>query len=118
MDFVSRFTERIGSRTGREVARKKKKEKEEKEGKKGERRRGRNAREERSGGGDGGRGNMDISVSLFIVLGYLITMTGGERALARLSVLACAKNSQDEARTRAVDGGAVSRTLREDRATQ
>lgn len=49
---------------------------------------------------------MDISVSLFIALGYLITMTGGGRvegggwapaySVSRLSVSICAKNSRDE----------------------
>lgn len=100
MDFVSRFTERIGSRTGREVARKKKKERKERK-KRGKRRGGRREkREERARREKRPRGrgeNMDISVSLFIAVGYLITMTGGERALAGLSrARLCEKFAQDE----------------------
>lgn len=71
---------------------KKKREKGKKETKKKEER----TREERNDG-ERIRENMDISVSLFIVLGYLITMTGGKGS-ARMSVLACAKNSQVEDR--------------------
>lgn len=67
-----------------------------------------------------GRGeNMDISVSLFIVLGYLITMTGGKRARPgpAICVLACAKNLQDKDVDRRWWRGFLY-SLREDRATQ
>lgn len=75
---------------------KKKKRKREKGKKETKEKKKERTREERSDG-ERIRENMDISVSLFIVLGYLITMTGGKGS-ARMSVLACAKNSQDEDR--------------------
>lgn len=118
MDFVSRFTERIGSRTSREVARKKKK----KGGKRNKR--GMKKKEEAGGGGGGvtrekketarrtrGKyGYFSIVIHRARISNYNDGWEKGPGP-ARLSVLACAKNSQDED-VALVDGGAASRILR------